>query len=472
MAIKYLAGERLIGTAAERTALTVVTQNYSDSIGNVATLKVVGATSVSSPTAPSGLGSNSINFDGTNDYCDGYGLRQAMDTQGSISFWFNADADEDAILMGFAESGANTKFEVTTRDSKKLGAQIKIDGTAKWEVTADTEYNTYGNWNHVVITHNGTTPKIYINGTESTYTWSTDTDKTVWWTALRSAGADSIAIGCKPRLNGASRTEFYDGQITDIAFWDNDITSGNVTSLYASDNGALASTISTDQTAHFPCQAIEDGTFELGDLSWNNSAPTYEGDNNNNGTLVDQDVSYIRGLRAKGAILYLKKVGTMTGSATVGLWSGSNPGSGKTLVGSAGKITAAEANALSTSTHEAVTRYFTERTLVTNDSIALQANTSDGFDASNHLTWEYIDSGSQWDSGNTKRNRYTSGSWSPTNSDMRMAIITESDALVSHGGIGGTSTTAYPNLPNGAIFEESDTGKHYMFDGTDTWNEM
>ena len=31
---------------------------------------------------------------------------------------------------------------------------------------------------------------------------------------------------------------------------------------------------------------------------------------------------------------------------------------------------------------------------------------------------------------------------------------------------------SYPNLPNGAIFEESDTGKHYMFDGTDTWNEV
>ena len=34
------------------------------------------------------------------------------------------------------------------------------------------------------------------------------------------------------------------------------------------------------------------------------------------------------------------------------------------------------------------------------------------------------------------------------------------------------STFVYPNIPNGAIFEESDTGKHYMFDGTSTWNEM
>ena len=28
------------------------------------------------------------------------------------------------------------------------------------------------------------------------------------------------------------------------------------------------------------------------------------------------------------------------------------------------------------------------------------------------------------------------------------------------------------NTPNGTIFEESDTGKHYMFDGTSTWNEI
>ena len=33
-------------------------------------------------------------------------------------------------------------------------------------------------------------------------------------------------------------------------------------------------------------------------------------------------------------------------------------------------------------------------------------------------------------------------------------------------------TYNYPNLPNGAIFEQSDDGKHYMWDGTNTWNEI
>jgi len=34
----------------------------------------------------------------------------------------------------------------------------------------------------------------------------------------------------------------------------------------------------------------------------------------------------------------------------------------------------------------------------------------------------------------------------------------------------GTASTFY--APNGTIFEESDTGTHYMWNGTDTWNEI
>ena len=182
--------------------------------------------------------------------------------------------------------------------------------------------------------------------------------------------------------------------------------------------------------------------------------------------------SYLIGLKAKGLILYLKRVGTLTGDSTVGVWSGANTGGTKTVVGTHGTITTAEANAIGTTTHEAVTRYFTERTLVQYDSISLQANTVSGVpSASHHLSWEYIDTGSVWDSTKTSRNRFTSSAWSPTTgSDMRAAIITNSDALVSHEGIGGT--ISYPSLPNGTIFEELDTGKHMMFDGSQTWNEM
>ena len=36
----------------------------------------------------------------------------------------------------------------------------------------------------------------------------------------------------------------------------------------------------------------------------------------------------------------------------------------------------------------------------------------------------------------------------------------------------GSLVYDYPDLPNGTIFEQSDDGKHFMFDGTDTWNEV
>ena len=37
---------------------------------------------------------------------------------------------------------------------------------------------------------------------------------------------------------------------------------------------------------------------------------------------------------------------------------------------------------------------------------------------------------------------------------------------------GASGDLVLPNLTNGTIFEESDTGKHYMFDGTSAWNEV
>ena len=44
---------------------------------------------------------------------------------------------------------------------------------------------------------------------------------------------------------------------------------------------------------------------------------------------------------------------------------------------------------------------------------------------------------------------------------------------VSDGFVGNSvSTSTYPELVNGTIFNETDTYKYFMFDGTDTWNQM
>ena len=47
---------------------------------------------------------------------------------------------------------------------------------------------------------------------------------------------------------------------------------------------------------------------------------------------------------------------------------------------------------------------------------------------------------------------------------------TSSSGTPTHGG--SSILSVHPNLTNGTIYEESDTGKIYMFDGTSAWNEM
>ena len=70
------------------------------------------------------------------------------------------------------------------------------------------------------------------------------------------------------------------------------------------------------------------------------------------------------------------------------------------------------------------------------------------------------------------------GTWNDTAQITKITWSAEGQTLVSGGKLvvwgadDAELTPVYPNIPNGAIFEESDTGKHYMFDGTDTWNEM
>ena len=242
MAITYLSGERIQGSSS--TGSTDTLGSTGDATSNGADLD----------TSNEKLGTGCLNFDGS-EYIVANGLLNAMNTAGSISLWFNNDAETESILMAFCATGSNTKFECATRTNRKFGAQIKIGGTAKWEVTAETLYNTYGNWNHIVITHDGITPRIYINGSEASYSWSTDTDKTSWWTGVRSGGGNGIAMGSKAPLNGASHNEWFDGKLDDIGIWDRALTSTEVGNLYNSGTGAKATTIPSGLKVYYSCDS-------------------------------------------------------------------------------------------------------------------------------------------------------------------------------------------------------------------------
>ena len=88
-----------------------------------------------------------------------------------------------------------------------------------------------------------------------------------------------------------------------------------------------------------------------------------------------------------------------------------------------------------------------------------QSSSATGADA-DLMTWEYA------------------GKWASNDQITEIEFVKESGKNDFTAGstitVWGSDDAAlvYPNLTNGAIFEESDTGKHYMFDGTSAWNEI
>jgi len=66
-----------------------------------------------------------------------------------------------------------------------------------------------------------------------------------------------------------------------------------------------------------------------------------------------------------------------------------------------------------------------------------------------------------------------------TNAQVRRISVSNSNSGANYG-VGSSiivwgsddAPLTHPNLTNGTIFEETDTGTHYMWDGTDTWNEV
>jgi len=81
--------------------------------------------------------------------------------------------------------------------------------------------------------------------------------------------------------------------------------------------------------------------------------------------------------------------------------------------------------------------------------------------------------------GTAPNRREVVGKWENTTGQINImrVFLTQGGSEFDEGStitVWGADASAafYPYYSNGAIFEESDTGKHYMFDGTDTWNEI
>ena len=81
--------------------------------------------------------------------------------------------------------------------------------------------------------------------------------------------------------------------------------------------------------------------------------------------------------------------------------------------------------------------------------------------------------------GNAPERKEMVGKWANTSAQITTikannggtGSYSEGSELIVWGSDGASDTT-YPTLVGGDIFEETDTGKHYIFDGSSTWTEI
>jgi hypothetical protein len=156
----------------------------------------------------------STNFVNTNTSVAGI----ASDNLGTFCAWVNTDvtgAPGDTIFsIGRAAAPGEYLQIGRLGGTGVFFAYLESGGTTQWQVNATTLYQT-GVWYHIAVTHDGSVPKIYVDGVDET-TNAVSTDLTYWLTDL--TGLDTGRIGCG-NYDGGGNTLFWDGRIEDVRYY-------------------------------------------------------------------------------------------------------------------------------------------------------------------------------------------------------------------------------------------------------------
>lgn len=119
----------------------------------------------------------------------------------------------------------------------KLNVWLQQDGNLQWGWASDANFldAKVGEWLQIVVTHNGITPTIYCDGAVCSGSLYDTTNASKWFRAILTDAtfvADTANIGILKRA-GVDIIPF-DGQLNEVAVWDTNISSGEVSILNSS----------------------------------------------------------------------------------------------------------------------------------------------------------------------------------------------------------------------------------------------
>jgi hypothetical protein len=133
----------------------------------------------------------------------------------SISCWFRLTDAGNSVLISYGTSTATNLFQMSVAGASVLRIYT---GSADIISVAGLTQNT---WYHAVVTYDGTTTKLYLNGAAPVT--STET--------INTTHTDYLSLGYGP-LYG-----YIAGLIDEVDMWDRALTAGEVSELYNGSTG-------------------------------------------------------------------------------------------------------------------------------------------------------------------------------------------------------------------------------------------
>ena len=167
----------------------------------------------------------SLDLDGVDAYVD-----ESLSTTssiGSVSVWIKPDLTNSRSFVVFENGGYRTYLSIVSMSNGKVNAQCRINPTVQWSLNTDNSVLSSTSWTHVVVTHDGTEPKIYIDGVAVAQTFNISTNKSIWWNTFQPT---SMKLGWF-NIGGYSRN-YWKGIIDEFSLYETELSQSQITAIY------------------------------------------------------------------------------------------------------------------------------------------------------------------------------------------------------------------------------------------------
>jgi hypothetical protein len=223
----YLYARDVIGDLV-LAARTMANGVWRDEVSGAAFRRRRGVSAIGSPMAVGPA--TAVDFDGGTYYSFGpagsTGLGQTSGDR-TYSLWFTAETAPSLRGVMLRMDFRNTYLDVS----------LTADGNIYYLFDASKTVESDGTFldgapHHLVITHSGTTPKIYVDGQDVTGTGDTGAPSSIF--GINMIGAYKSA--------SANPTNYFTGTLSDLYVWSVALTADQVKTLYGLSSGSLQET--------------------------------------------------------------------------------------------------------------------------------------------------------------------------------------------------------------------------------------